>query len=120
MWYVYKVRDVKRVVDGDTVDLEIDLGFYQYGIYRFRLWGIDTPELRGGTDETKEAARAARDFVQEWLEDYLTTDREVLIATEKADSFGRWLGSIYTVIDDVVLRLNDELVEKGHAVRKEY
>ncbi len=119
MWYIYRVRDVKRVVDGDTVDLEIDLGFYQYGVYRFRLWGIDTPELRGGTPETKASAREAKAFVQDWLETHLS-ERDVLVSTAKADSFGRWLGTLYTVIDDVAIRLDDELVENGLAVRKDY
>jgi micrococcal nuclease len=81
---------LRRVVDGDTVDFDVDLGFCMTAAIRFRVLGIDTPELRGGTDESKALARDAKAFV----EDCLVDAERIIIRTEKADSFGRWLAEI--------------------------
>lgn len=114
MSYTYEAKLV-RVVDGDTVDLDVDLGFYMTARLRFRILGVDTPELRGGTAESKRKAREAKKFV----EDELTAahDKTLDIVTEKADSFGRWLADIYyTKPDGVPRSLADELILNGHGV----
>ena len=107
MSYEYRIVEVVRVVDGDTVDLVIDLGFHLTSALRFRLIGVDTPErgIRGWSEATN--------YVSNWL----STPSGVLWAvTTKADSFGRWLVSIEdrtTLTTDV---LNDDLLSSGHAV----
>lgn len=100
--YRYRVLEVRRVVDGDTVDLVLDLGFYMSAALRFRILGVDTPE-RG-----QAGAVEATDFVQLWLQ---TPD--LVAHTRKADSFGRWLADI--VAEDGS-SLSVALLEAGHAV----
>jgi len=94
--YEYRARCL-RVVDGDTADLQVDLGFHLKADLRFRLKDVDTPELRGGTDESKEAAQKAKAFVHQLLVDDLriSVPWPLRIVTEKADSFGRWIATIY-------------------------
>ena len=119
--YHYKVVEVLRVVDGDTMDLRIDLGFgLQFGVkdeVRVRLKGIDTPEMRG---EEKEAGEAAKQFVVDWFEKY--KDHTLVLQTwkDKAGSFGRYLGEIRAVSPDykegdIIPSLNNALVDAGHA-----
>jgi len=104
---VYHYRaTVQRVVDGDTVDLVVDVGFRVTVTDRFRLFGIDTPELRAPTYEAGHAARL-------WLEN-LIGGRELLVETHKpsTDKYGRWLATLF--LDDV--NVNTALVDAGHAV----
>ena len=87
--YEYRARVVK-VVDGDTIDCDVDLGFYLTTRQRFRILGIDAPEVRGAE---KEAGRISK----HWLWTKLMPRGEgqwVVLQTEKADSFGRWLSSV--------------------------
>ncbi len=97
---------VLRVVDGDTVDLAVDVGFRITVTDRFRLLGIDAPELRTPTYEAGHAARR-------WLE-ALIAGRELLIETHKpaTDKYGRWLATLFLDGVDV----NRALVDAGHAV----
>lgn len=105
--YTYKGK-VTNVVDGDTIDVVIDLGFRMTTTQRLRLQGIDTPELRGGTEESKEKAREAKQFViDKCLGD------EVFIKTYKADSFGRYLAAVY--IGNQMDNLAVMLVQAGYA-----
>ncbi len=117
MTYTYRAAMV-RVVDGDTVDLQIDLGFYMKADLRFRIAGIDTPELRGGTPETKAAARDAKRRVMELLEPNAYDDTyPLIIHTKKADSFGRWLATVqYPGPDGQLFSLGATLIAEGHAV----
>jgi len=106
---------LRRVVDGDTVDLDVDLGFYMTAAIRFRVLGVNTPELRGGTDETKAEAKKAKAFVEAELSKAVS----ICIKTEKADSFGRWLADIsYVVLSSsggsaCEYSLAEELIERG-------
>lgn len=117
MWE-YKA-EVIRVVDGDTVILrvykEIDFGFKvkQTQSYEgsFRLIGIDTPELRGGTPETKAAGRVAK----ERLIEILNESSEITARTHKPDNFGRWLVELF--IDQEGESVNEQLIREGHAVK---
>ena len=103
--YEYRAKCV-RVIDGDTVDLDVDLGFHMRALTRFRLLGVNTPELRGGDADTKLAAQAAKKRAQELLfavpEDN-SFPVDLLIHTEKADSFGRWLASVMIFTDTLPL-----------------
>ncbi len=103
--YHYRAT-VQRVVDGDTVDLTVDLGFRATFTDRFRLYGIDTPELR---TPTYEAGRAARLYLEEQV-----AGRELLIETHMParDKYGRWLATLH--LDG--LNVNTALVDAGHAI----
>jgi micrococcal nuclease len=101
--YNYKAT-VLEVVDGDTVTVRIDMGLRTYSVHRLRLLGIDTPELRG---PTREAGLAAKAFVVEHL-----LGKDVIIHTEKDDSFGRYLAHVY--LDGASFNLL--LLAEGHAV----
>ena len=105
--YEYQAH-VGRVVDGDTVDVMIDLGFDIWTKQRVRLLGIDAPESRTRDLEEKERGLAATD----WLTDRIGD--EVLTLVTEYDSrgkFGRVLGTFY--LDGV--NINEEMIEAGHA-----
>lgn len=109
--YRYRVLDVLRVVDGDTVDLRIDLGFHVVISERFRLAGVDTPELVGA-DRSKALAASA------WLEGEIrgALPGRLFATTEKLDKFRRWLAVLWIVESDGRIRdVNAELVGVGLA-----
>jgi micrococcal nuclease len=108
--YIYRVKQVLRVVDGDTIDADIDLGFDISLTKRVRLSGVDTPESR--TTDLKEKALGLE--VKEWLKKNLDGKKNILIKTELPDStekYGRILGRLY--VDDVCL--NDRMISEGYA-----
>lgn len=105
--HTYKAK-VINVVDGDTVDCEVDLGFYMVARIRFRLARINTPEMRG---EEKQAGQDAK----QWLIDTLAKHgNEVIVSTKKTGKYGRWLGELFFEGEENV-NVNDELVKAGHA-----
>ena len=106
--YVYAARCV-NVIDGDTLDLDIDLGFHVTLRQRVRLRGIDTPELRG---KDKHRAVAARTEVTIW-----TDGVALLVRTERdaTDKYGRMLADIW--VDGLATSLSDHLVARGLARR---
>ena len=91
MW-TYKAN-VQRVIDGDTLQVSVDLGFYHSLVMRVRLLGIDTPETYGVKKDSEEYAKGmeAKNRVQELLD---LVGGNVLIKTEKAGKFGRWLADV--------------------------
>jgi len=103
--YDYRVTDVIRVIDGDTVDLRIDIGFHLSAALRFRLRSIDTPE-RGA-----ERWADAKTFAEQWFAAKMGIE-EVRAMTSKGDSFGRWLAHVYTRAGS----LNEALLTAGLAV----
>jgi micrococcal nuclease len=110
--YTYYVRKVENVVDGDTIDVLIDLGFDILFASRVRLAGIDTPESR--TKDLKEKALGLES--KEYLKKALKDAKSVVIKTEKMDSsekYGRILGWIYVNGDTV--SLNDMMINDGYA-----
>jgi len=115
--YQYKAT-VERVVDGDTLDVVIDLGFKITTNQRIRLAGINTPEtftVKKGSEEYKKGV-AARQYVEQRLAD---NNNQILIETDKyTGKFGRYIGTIY--LENTEKTLNAELVEKGFAVYKNY
>lgn len=106
-------------IDGDTLDVLIDQGWRATRVERIRLLHVNTPE-RNGPD--KVAARAATTFVLSWTELAIESETQLvprpkwplLIETEKADSFGRYLGTIWRVSDGRCL--NSDLIAHGLAV----
>jgi micrococcal nuclease len=110
--YEYFVKDVTGVVDGDTIDVIIDLGFDILFSSRVRLAGIDTPESR-----TKDLAEKALGLeAKEYLKKSLKDAKSVVIKTEKMDSsekYGRILGWVY--INGDTVSLNDMMINHGYA-----
>ncbi len=104
--YQYKAT-VMRVVDGDTVDLNVDLGFRVTVTDRFRLYGIDAPELKYPTYDAGKAAAL-------WLTELLPAGTAVTVETYKpaTDKYGRWLATLH--LDGA--NVNTALVDAGHAI----
>ena len=102
---------VLHVVDGDTVDLLVSLGFDTTFTGRFRLIGINTPESYG--PDACDAGRAAK----AWLTDLLKVDTRVIVKThkDKKEKYGRYLAEVY-LADDATKTVNQMLIEAGHAV----
>lgn len=110
--YEYYVRKVENVVDGDTIDVLIDLGFDILFQSRVRLAGIDTPESR--TKDLKEKALGIES--KEYLKKHLKDAKSVVIKTEKMNSsekFGRILGWLY--INGDTESVNDKMINDGYA-----
>jgi micrococcal nuclease len=110
--YEYRVKQVLKVVDGDTIDVVIDLGFDISFTSRVRLAGIDTPESR--TKDAREKILGLE--VKEYLKKALEGATDIVIRTEKIDSsekYGRILGWLF--INRQTDSLNMELVNKGYA-----
>lgn len=105
--YRYKAT-VSRVVDGDTVDLIIELGFHMTTKQRIRLLGIDAPEIRGSE---KEAGRKSTAYLAGLL---MKDGGEIEVETVKTGKFGRWLGLLY--VDGLESSINTEMIKAGHAV----
>lgn len=110
--YEYYVRKVENVVDGDTIDVIIDLGFDILFSSRVRLAGIDTPESRTSDKAEKVLGLEAKEYLKKALKDA----KSVVIKTEKMDSsekYGRILGWVY--VDGNTLSVNDMMINDGYA-----
>ena len=104
---------ILKVVDGDTVDVDIDLGFgLVYSNQRLRLYGIDAWESRTRDLDEKEKGLAAKAFVNEMA----PVGTQVTIVTYKEGKYGRILAEVFL---DEDTNLNKLLTEKGHAERYE-
>ena len=111
--YEYRCK-ITRVVDGDTVDVDIDLGF---GVWlhkeRVRIYGIDTPESRTRDLEEKRYGLAAKEFVKEFVRN--KGGSNIVLRTRKYDAkgkFGRILGDI--IVDNV--SMSETMIKEHHAV----
>jgi micrococcal nuclease len=110
--YEYYVRKVENVVDGDTIDVLIDLGFDILFASRVRLAGIDTPESR----TTDKAEKALGIEAKEYLKKNLKDAKSVVIRTEKMDSsekYGRILGWVY--VNGESDSVNNKMIKDGYA-----
>ena len=110
--YQYYVREVKGVVDGDTIDVIIDLGFDILFASRVRLAGIDTPESRTADKAEKALGLEAKEYLKKQLKDA----KSVIIRTEKMDSsekYGRILGWVY--INGESESINNKMINDGYA-----
>ena len=121
--YQYKVKTVDKVVDGDTVDVTIDLGFSILHKIRVRLYGINTPESRTRDLEEKKRGLAAKDRLYELIASSFLEDHILILETKEKGKFGRYLGRLIrkatTVKDgeEFELDINEQLVTEGHATR---
>lgn len=107
--YEYKVREIGKIVDGDTVDCTIDLGFGIFCRQRIRLYGIDAPEINSKDLREKIMADESHGFVTRWLSE---NSKHLIIETFKDDKYGRLLGRFRTQDGRCI---NDEMVKLGYA-----
>ena len=107
--YQYKIKKINRIIDGDTIDLDIDLGFWVTVSYRVRLKGIDAAETR--TKDLKEKAEGVK--ARLWLEKELSRSNEWIIETHKEDKYGRILGTLY--LDGDPVTVNERMLNEGIA-----
>jgi micrococcal nuclease len=110
--FEYYVKKVTKVVDGDTIDVDIDLGFDISFSSRVRLAGIDTPESR----TTDKAEKALGLESKAYLKHAIDNAKSVVIKTEKINSsekYGRILGWVY--LDGDTESLNDKMINDGYA-----
>ena len=114
--YNFRVTKINRVVDGDTIDVTIDLGFDLYKKERVRIAGVDTPEKRTRDKEEKVLGIDATNWLKGKLEEAIKGDDELTIRTELKGGmgkYGRLLGWLYVGDDDV--SLNEKMIVQGYA-----
>ena len=114
--YNFRVVEINRVLDGDTIDVTIDLGFDLYKKERVRIAGVDTPEKRTRNLEEKALGIDATNWLKENLESTLSGDDQLSIRTELVGGvgkYGRLLGWLYVGDEDV--SLNEQMITEGYA-----
>ena len=117
--YEDKIKEIDRIVDGDTVDATIDLGFDVLYKTRVRLYGINTPETRTKDLEEKARGQAAKERLNEIINKAVHMGHHLILQTKEKGKFGRYLGII--IIEDcrpdhdTRTNINQMLVEEGHA-----
>jgi micrococcal nuclease len=110
--YIYRIREIHKVVDGDTIDADIDLGFDISLTKRIRLAGIDTPESRTTDTNEKKYGLESKD----WLKKRCENAKDILIKTELPDStekYGRIIGHLF--INGEETSLNNQMIAEGYA-----
>ena len=114
--YNFRVTEINRVVDGDTIDVTIDLGFDLSKKERVRVAGVDTPEKRTRNLEEKALGLDATDWIKEKLEGAIDGEDDLVIRTELVGGmgkYGRLLGWLY--IGDSDVSLNEQMITEGYA-----
>jgi micrococcal nuclease len=110
--YIYRIKEIYKVVDGDTIDAAIDLGFDISLTKRIRLAGIDTPESRTADANEKKYGLQSK----EWLKHRCENAKDILIKTELPDStekYGRIIGHLF--INGEPISLNEQMIVSGYA-----
>lgn len=107
--FVYHIKEVCKIIDGDTVDLLLDLGFGIFTKKRVRLWGIDTPEIRTRDLEEKRRGYAAKERLNKLIAE--ASEGSLMLHSNGIGKYGRVLGTIY----NKKLNLNMKMVSEGHA-----
>ena len=114
--YNFRVIKINRVVDGDTIDVTIDLGFDLYKKERVRVAGVDTPEKRTRNLEEKALGIDATGWLKAKLEESIIGDEELTVRTELkggVGKYGRLLGWLY--VGDSDISLNEKMITEGYA-----
>ena len=114
--YNFRVTEIVKVLDGDTIDVIIDLGFDLYKKERVRVAGVDTPEKRTRDLEEKALGLDATKWLKEKLEGAISGDDDLVIRTELVGGvgkYGRLLGWLYLGDGDV--SLNEQMITEGYA-----
>jgi micrococcal nuclease len=110
--YIYRIRAIHKVVDGDTIDADIDLGFDISLTKRIRLAAVDTPESRTADAKEKKYGLESKD----WLKHRLEFAKDIIIKTELPDStekYGRIIGHLF--INGEETSLNNQMISEGYA-----
>lgn len=110
----YYNAEVKKIVDGDTFDIVIDLGFDTFRKGRVRLYGVNTPESRTKNIEEKKMGLAAKEFTDQWITE---SGHKIKVETilDKNEKYGRILAKVWNSQGKC---LNEDIVASGLA--KEY
>ena len=114
--YNFRVVKINKVVDGDTIDVTIDLGFDLYKKERVRIAGVDTPEKRTRDLEEKALGLDATAWMKDKLTETIKGDEELIIRTELkggTGKYGRLLGWLYVGEGDI--SLNEQMITEGYA-----
>ena len=114
--YNFRVTEITKVLDGDTIDVLIDLGFDLFKKERVRIAGVDTPEKRTRNLEEKALGVDATNWLKEKLEGTLAGDDELTIRTELVGGvgkYGRLLGWLY--VGESTVSLNEQMITEGYA-----
>ena len=115
--YNFRVTEIVKVLDGDTIDVLIDLGFDLFKKERVRIAGVDTPEKRTRDLEEKALGIDATNWLKKKLEDTIAGDGdELTIRTELVGGtgkYGRLLGWLY--INEDLISLNEQMITEGYA-----
>ena len=114
--YNFRVTKINKVLDGDTIDVTIDLGFDLYKKERVRIAGVDTPEKRTRDKEEKALGIDATNWLKEKLTNTINGNDELTIRTELVGGvgkYGRLLGWLY--IGDSNVSLNEKMIHEGYA-----
>ena len=114
--YNFRVTEITKVLDGDTIDVTIDLGFDLFKKERVRIAGVDTPEKRTRNLEEKALGVDATNWLKEKLESTLAGDDELTIRTELVGGmgkYGRLLGWLY--VGESVVSVNEQMITEGYA-----
>ena len=113
--YEYKCKEIKKIVDGDTLDVVLDLGFNIFHSCRVRMAGIDTPESRTRDLDEKARGKLAKEFLKNWVTEYENNKKNIVIKTKKEKAkgkFGRVLGELW--VEGV--NVNEDMIQSYHAV----
>ena len=114
--YNFRVTEIVKVVDGDTIDVIIDLGFELYKKERVRVAGVDTPEKRTRNLEEKELGIDATNWLTEQLDSAIDGEDDLVIRTEIDGGFGKYgrlLGWLY--IGEDTESINERMIREGYA-----
>lgn len=107
--YTYRVSKVLKVVDGDTIDVLIDVGFHTYITKRLRFLGVDTWEIRGPERPQGLVAKAR-------LEEIVANADRIYVQTvmDATGKYGRLLAWLFCEKDNIVINVNQQLLMEGH------
>ena len=114
--YNFRVTKIDKVLDGDTIDVTIDLGFDLYKKERVRIAGVDTPEKRTRDLEEKALGIDATNWLKSKLTETIKGEDELIIRTELkggVGKYGRLLGWLY--IGDNIISINEQMIAEGYA-----
>mgnify|MGYP003650767462 CR=1 FL=1 len=109
--YQYRIK-VLRVVDGDTVDARIDLGFKVHHNIRIRIYGLNTPEVRTRDLEEKKRGFAAK----ERLKEMIAEADKIILQSHGVGKFGRCLGSLSVSTGGATYDVAEKLISENHGV----
>lgn len=120
--FIYRVSSLEKVVDGDTIDVNIDLGFNVCTKQRVRLLGIDTPESRTSDKDEKKFGLLSKEKLKEWCLKAVASDKddiEIELRCPEADSrekFGRVLAEVWVSEGGQWTNVNKWMCDNGYAV----